>query len=193
MKRIVEAGQPHHVVRRRAGGEPVFFEDRDYVAYLEIMAEACRDHGVEVLAYCLMPDHTHLVMVPVEGKNLSACMRQAHGRYSLYINERLGNTGSFWGGPFSSHLLDEIFLVRCVRYVEINPVKRDYVAQASDWPWSSARAHEAGEDNLLVNVMPLLERVKHPWREFLNEPRPDDEADLFYAHEKSGEPLVESN
>ncbi|MFH2046784.1 MAG: transposase [Pseudomonadota bacterium] len=189
MKRITVPGLPHHVIQRGLHGRQTFLNENDYAVYIEIMVDCCRKHGVEIWAYCLMPDHVHLIAVPMEKRSLSSCLRSAHGRYTRYINRRTGKSGQFWQGRYSSHLLDEKYLIACTRYIEINPVKREYVDQPEDWPWSSARAHIAGTDDSLVLVKPLLERVKKGWQYFIAEPRPMEEADLFYRHEKTGFPL----
>ena len=189
MKRITIAGLPHHVIQRGLYGRRTFLSDNDYVAYLEIMTECSRRHGVEVWAYCLMPDHIHLIAIPREQNSLSSCLRAAHGRYTRYINRRTGSSGQFWQGRYSSHLLDEQYLIACARYIEINPVKREYVEQPEDWPWSSAQAHILNNDGPLVQAKPLLRRVVREWRDFLAETRPVEEADLFYLHEKNGLPL----
>ena len=189
MKRITIAGLPHHVIQRGLHGRPTFLSNNDYVAYLEIMTECCRRHGVEVWAYCLMPDHVHLIALPREKNSLSRCLRAAHGRYTRYINRRTGSSGQFWQGRYSSHLVDNQYLIACARYIEINPVKRGYVDQPEDWQWSSAQAHIMKSDDPLVKAKPLLERVEREWQDFLAETRPVEEADLFYLHEKNGRPL----
>jgi len=122
-------------------------------------------------------------------KSLSNCFRATHGRYTKYINHRTGSSGQFWQGRYASHLLDEQYLIACTRYIEIKPVKRDYVAQPEDWKWSSAMAHTMKSDDSLVYVKPLLQWVKSKWQDFLAETRPENEADLFYLHEKNGRPL----
>ncbi|MCG8632698.1 MAG: transposase [Desulfobacterales bacterium] len=193
MKRIVLAGHPHHVVQRGLEGRQTFFDTEDYAAYFEIITESTRSHGVDILAYCLMPDHVHLIAVPGERDALSKCLRTAHGRYTRYINQRTGSRGQFWQGRYASHLLDSQYLIACTRYIEINPVKREYVDQPEDWQWSSAKAHMAKCDDALVKTGPLLEKVKTGWKAFLSEPRPPEEADLFYSHEKSGRPLGSDN
>ena len=128
-------------------------------------------------------------MIPREKNSLSSCLRAAHGRYTRYINRRTGSSGQFWQGRYSSHLLDEHYLIACARYIEINPVKREYVEQPEDWPWSSAQAHIMNSDDPLVQTKPLLGRVEMQWQDFLTETRPAEEADLFYLHEKNGSPL----
>ena len=85
--------------------------------------------------------------------------------------------------------MDERYLIACTRYIEINPVKREYVIRPEEWVFSSAAAHMAGSDDSLVRVGPLLNLVKTKWADFLAEPIPGEEAELFYSHEKSGKPL----
>jgi putative transposase len=189
MKRIIVPGLPHHIIQRGLKGQKTFLAQEDYASYIRIMAESCHLNDVEIWAYCLMPDHAHLIAIPWETKALSRCFRTAHSRYTKYINRRIGRSGQFWQGQYSSHLLDENYLISCARYIEINPVKRDYIDQAKKWQWSSARAHITQNDDDLVLVSPLLERVKADWQDFLAETRPREEADLFYRHEKSGLPL----
>lgn len=189
MRRITVPGLPHHVIQRGLNGRQTFLSENDYAVYLEIMAACCHQHGVEIWAYCLMPDHAHLIATPGEKGALSSCLRVAHGRYTRYINRRTGGRGPFWQGRYASHLVDEPYLIACARYIEINPVKREYSEQPEEWRWSSARAHISGNDDALVRVKPLLDRVERGWQAFLAETRPVEEADLFYSHEKSGQPL----
>jgi putative transposase len=189
MKRITIAGLPHHVIQRGLDGRKTFLSDKDYAVYLEILSECTHRHGVEIWSYCLMPDHVHLIAIPKEKNSLTNCLRAAHGRYTKYIHQRTDTRGQFWQGRYASHLLDEQYLIGCARYIEINPVKRDYVDQPEDWQWSSARAHIMKSDDPLVQEKPLFARITTSWRDFLAENRPENEADLFYLHEKNGRPL----
>ncbi len=189
MKRITKAGLPHHIIQRGLKGRQTFLSDNDYATYIEIMAECTRMHGVEIWTYCLMPDHVHLIAIPKEKNSLTNCLRVAHIRYTKYINSRTGSSGQFWQGRYASHLLDEEYLIACARYIEINPVKREYVDQPEAWKWSSAKAHIEKKDDSLVRVKSLLDRVENKWSDSLAEERPEEEADLFYSHEKSGKPL----
>jgi putative transposase len=189
MKRIIVSGLPHHIIQRGLQGRQTFLTQKDYTTYIEIMAECCHRYNVKIWTYCLMPDHAHLIAIPQKKESLSICLRTAHSRYTKYINRRIDISGQFWQGRYASHLLDEHYLIACARYIEINPVKREYVDQPQDWQWSSARAHITACNDSLVQVKPLLERVKRDWQGFLSETRPKEEADLFYRHEKSGRPL----
>ncbi len=189
MARIVAPGLPHHIIQRGLRGRQIFFTDEDYSAFIDIMAESCKRHGVAVWTYCLMPDHTHLIAVPENKASLSACILEASGHYIRHMSRRKSMRGQFWQGKFASHPMDEHHLISCARYIEINPVKREYVERPEQWTWSSASAHIAGRDNRLVTARPLLERVKQDWPVFLAKERPPEEADLFYRHERTGQPL----
>jgi len=188
-RRTVLSGYPHHIIQRGDNGRQIFFGKEDYLTYIEFMADSCLSYDIEIWTYCLMPDHSHLIAVPKEKDSLSAALRKAHSRYTKYINKRKGLSGRFWKGRFASHVMDEHYLIACARYIEINPVKRDYVKSAEQWKWSSAVAHINGKDDGLVKVKPLLSRVKKNWSDFLSEYTPSEESEKFYEHEKSGKPL----
>lgn len=86
LARPVFAGVPHHITQRGNRRENVFFSDADRESYLEWLAEYCAVHGVEVLAYCLMSNHVHLVAVPERGDGLERVLRPLHTRYAQRIN-----------------------------------------------------------------------------------------------------------
>src|SRR4051794_15803990 len=144
LARIVVPGIAHHVTQRGNRRQEGFFSDEDYGAYKALVAEACAQNGVRCLAWCLMPNHVHLIMVPSTADGLRAALADAHRRYSRRINFAKGWTGYLWQGRFASYPMDEAHLMAAVRYVELNPVKAKLVRRAEDWPWSSARAHVAG-------------------------------------------------
>lgn len=164
-----------------------FFSDEDYRAYLALMAEWCRTCGVTVWGYCLMPNHTHIIAVPETEEGLRRAVGEAHRRYSVMINGRQNWTGHLWQGRFSSFPMDEEYLLASVRYIEMNPVRAQLSPDPYSWPWSSARAHADGADDILVKVAPLLERVGD-WKQFLRD-ADDEDADLIRRHERTGRAL----
>lgn len=125
--------------------------------------------GVAVWAYCLMPNHVHLILVPATANGLRSALGEAHRRYTRAINQRQGWVGHLWQGRFASCALDAAHLVAAARYVELNPVRAHLVERPETWPWSSAKAHLAGQDDGLVTVAPLLEAVGD-WSAFLDTP-----------------------
>jgi putative transposase len=188
LARVVAAGVAHHVTQRGNRRQPVFFSNDDYAAYLALLTEGCRAAGVEIWAYCLMPDHVHLILVPSDAGGLRAALADAHRRYSRRVNFREGWRGYLWQGRFASVPMDEPHLLAAARYVELNPVRARLVKQARQWRWSSARAHLAGADDGVVSVRPLRDRVED-WAGFLAEGLDEADHRAIQAGERTGRPL----
>ncbi|MGB9081312.1 MAG: transposase [Desulfuromonadaceae bacterium] len=185
--RIIAPGIPHHVTQRGNRRMETFFRDEDYQAYLALMAEWCRKCNVAIWAYCLMPNHVHLIAVPETEEGLRLAIGEAHRRYSAMINRRQKWTGHLWQGRFSSFPMDETYLLAAVKYIEMNPVRANLAPDPYSWQWSSARAHAAGQDDMLVKVAPLLEMVG-AWKQFLSDANEED-ADKIRGHERTGRAL----
>ena len=169
-----------------------FFGDADYRAYIALMAEWCRRYGITVWAYCLMPNHAHLVVVPSDEDGLRLGIGEAHRRYTRRINFRKGWRGHLWQGRFGSCVMDEPHLLAAVRYVEMNPVRAHLVERPEDWPWSSTAAHLAGKDDALVQAAPMLELIAArvaDWRAYLDLETPDETIERLRLHERTGRPL----
>ena len=166
--RVVVPGYPHHVTQRGVRSVDLFAGDEQRRQYLHFMAEECGEAGVEVLSYCLMDNHTHLVMVPSTEKSLALAVGRAHKRYTRMKNFSEGVRGYLFQGRFSSCVMDERHLLAATRYGELNPVRAHMVARPEDWPWSSARFHlRLQERDPLVSDRDLLGLVDD-WAEFLS-------------------------
>lgn len=150
-----------HIISRSAaiGANARFFEAGDYALYLDLLAEGCDRHGVEVWSYCLMPNHVHIIAVPRDEDALGRAFRHVHRHYTGYINARLRVTGHLWQGRFSSVAMDDQHVVAALRYVALNPVRARLVHRAPEWDWSSTRALIAGKDDNVVKVAPALART----------------------------------
>lgn len=159
LARIVIPGLPHHVTQRGNRREPIFFEDGDQEVYRDLLAEQCARRSVACWAYCLMPNHVHLILVPPREDALGLAVGEAHRRYTNFINARGRWTGHLFQSRFASVAMDEAHLIAAFRYVALNPVRARLAARAEDWPWSSTRAHLAGADDGLAEVAPLLARI----------------------------------
>lgn len=96
--RIVVPEVPHHVTQRGNRREPVFFEEADYDYYLTLLREAAERAKTEIWAYCLIPNHVHLILVPSHEDGLRATLGDAHRRYTRYINARNKWAGHLWQG-----------------------------------------------------------------------------------------------
>jgi len=188
MARVVVPHFPHHVTQRGNRRLRTFFGDDDYALYLRLMSEFCGKAGTRVWAYCLMPNHVHLVMVPSHERGLRAAVAEAHRRYTRCINAREGWRGYLWQGRFDSFPMDERHLLAAVRYVERNPVAAGLCRHPEDWKWSSTSAHLRGCDDGLVEVGPMLSLVDD-WRRYLSESDGSDVGEKLARNSRTGRPL----
>ena len=188
LARVVVPGCPHHVTQRGNRRMETFFGDGDYARYRAFLAEYARKADVAVWAYCLMPNHVHLILVPTDADGLRRALGETHRRYTRHVNQREEWRGHLWQDRFRSFPMDEGHLLAAARYVELNPVRARLAARPEAWPWSSARAHLAGKDDDLVSVAPLL-ALASPWRNFLKGGLGAAEHETLRAHERTGRPL----
>ena len=158
LARVVIAGLPHHVTQRGNGGGKVFFSDADYRLYRDLLAESCKANGVACWAWCLMPTHVHLILVPADADGLRAALAPVHRRYAGEINQRRKRSGHFWQGRFGAVVMDEEHLAAALTYVMANPVRARLVEHARQWQWSSARCYVSGKDDGVTEPGPVLER-----------------------------------
>jgi putative transposase len=158
LARVVVPGLPYHVTQRGNGRRRVFFADPDYAAYRDWLAEAAEEARVGVWAWCLMPNHVHLIVVPQDEDGLRRALSRVHRRYAAFIHARSRRTGHFWQGRYGAVAMDEDHLAAAYRYVNLNPVRARLVKRAEDWPWSSARALLGLADDGLTDLAPARHR-----------------------------------
>ncbi len=193
LPRVVAPGLARDVTQRGNRRQRTFFKDEDYAEYCGLLADPCRSCATQVLAYCLMRNHVHLIMVPADEFGLRDALGEAHRRYTRMVNFREGWKGHLWQERFHSFVvddfvMDERHLLAAARYVERNPVRARLCASPQDWPWSSAAAHLAGRDDSLVTVRPLLELVDD-WEAFIGGSDDDRLNDLLCGHASTGRPF----
>jgi putative transposase len=163
LARIVLPQIPHHVTQRGNRRMEIFSEKADYALYRDLLAERLKAHGVVCSAYCLMPNHVHLLLTPTQPEAadaaaaLSRAIGEAHRRFTAFVNARARTTGHLFQGRFGSAPMDEAHWLAAVRYLAFNPVRAGLVDRPQDWPWSSVRAHLLGRNDGLVDVAPVLE------------------------------------
>jgi len=190
MARIVVPGYPHHVTQRGNRRQQTFFDDADYIAYIELLAGLKPKAGADIWAYCLMPNHVHLVVVPEYEQSLAKLFGITHHRYAKRVNEAHDWRGHLWQARFHSFVMDETHVLAAVRYVELNPVRAGLCAHPQDWPWSSVHAHLRGIDDILVNVSPMRERISD-WRCYLADENSAESLENLRQHTRTGHPAGE--
>jgi putative transposase len=188
MSRAIAVGYPHHVTQRGNYRQTVFREADDYARYLELLALYSRRHNLDIWAYCLMPNHVHIVGVPGSPDSLASVFRTVHMMYSQHFNHKANAVGHLWQGRYYSCALDERHVYAAVRYVELNPVRAGLVASALEYPWSSAKSHLTGVADGVLSGLSFLDETVRDWKEYLQEP-PDAEAqDGLFKATKTGRP-----
>lgn len=143
--RVLLPHYPHHIVQRGHNRRVVFTARRDYERYLETLAEFKRAFGVKVYAWCLMTNHVHLLLGPGEDATaIGRLMKRLAGRQTRHFNHIYQRTGTLWESRYKSSPVDrDEYLLACVRYIELNPVRARIVAAPEDYLWSSCR-HRLG-------------------------------------------------
>ncbi len=139
--RVVFPGVPHHITQRGNRREAMFFTEEDRLAYLAWLREYSQKHKVQVLAYCLMSNHTHMILTPRTQEGLHNVLKPLHMRYAQWVNRNRGWNGHVWQGRYLSAPPDEAYTWAAVRYVERNPVRAGMVVRAEEYQCSSAAAH----------------------------------------------------
>jgi putative transposase len=144
LPRSKAAGYPHHVIQRGNNRQAIFADPIDYQRYLSLLQEISAAHSVAVHAYVLMTNHVHLLVTPENEGGLSRFMQALGRRYVRWFNDRHQRTGTLWEGRFRSTVIAaDRYLLACMRYIELNPVRAGLSATPAEYRWSS-NAHHLG-------------------------------------------------
>jgi putative transposase len=172
-----------HVVQRGNNRAPIFADDRDRRWFLAALTEASRLHGAAVHAYVLMPNHIHMVATPARADALPRMMQTLGRRYVGYFNHRHRRTGTLWEGRYKATLVEsERYLLTCMRYVELNPVRARMVTAPADFRWSSYHHNAVGMPDTLItchsvyrHLAPELEQCQAAYRQWCGQALAEDE------------------
>ena len=144
LPRLTITGYPHHVILRGNDRQDIFRNTGDYQRMLDLFEQHSREQGVEIHAYVLMTNHLHLLLTPLQDQSLSKMMQAVGRSYVQIFNKVHGRTGTLWEGRYRSTLIQtERYLLACMAYIDLNPVRATMVAQSEDYVWSSY-GHYAG-------------------------------------------------
>jgi len=144
-------GLPFHLVQRGNNRDACFFEPANYQYYLTLLSENMPRYGVVLHAYVLMTNHIHLLLTPEETDSISRLMRVVGSKYAYYLNKSYKRSGTVWEGRHKSSLVDaDNYLLKCYRYIELNPVAAGMVQSPQEYKWSSYRCNAWNEAQALV-------------------------------------------
>ena len=138
LPRLTLPGLPHHIIQRGNNHAPIFMDAADYETMRRLLTEQAREARVAVHAYVLMDNHFHLIATPQDEAGLARMMQGVGRRYVRYFNQRHGRSGTLWEGRYRCAVLQgEAWLLTCMAYLDLNPVRAGRVEQPQDWAWSS--------------------------------------------------------
>ena len=158
--RVTLPGIPLHIIQRGNNRQPCFFADEDYRFYLDWLGEYAEKTGCHVHAYVLMTNHVHLLLSGDEAESTGRLMKALGQRYVQYVNRTYRRSGTLWEGRYRSCLTQqENYLLTCMRYIELNPVRAGMVAHPGEYRWSSYRANAQGEADKLISPHPGYESL----------------------------------
>lgn len=144
LTRLVVPRVPHHVSQRAVAGGAAFIDAADHQAFLMALRSCSVEHNVAVLAYALLSDQVHLMLIPDQAESLGRMMQAVTRQYVGPFNRRHGRSGTLWRSRFTSAPVQSAaHLLGCVLYVEQAPVRAGFHGHAFEYPWSSA-CHHAG-------------------------------------------------
>ncbi len=159
----------YHVINRGNAGQKVFRKEEDYEAFVQLMEEAKERCGVSILAYCIMPNHFHMALVPGQKEELSLWMQWLMTSHVRRYHRHYGSSGHIWQGRYKSFPVQEDrYLLTLLRYIEGNPVRAAMVESAMAWKWSSHRENTGSMERLLTSAPPI--GLPPDWTRYVDTP-----------------------
>jgi putative transposase len=160
LPRLFLPGQPIHAIQRGYGGESIFGAEEDGRYYLECLGKAAGEQGLAIHAYVLMSNHVHLLVTPKSQDSLSRTLQSVGRRYVQYFNYAYDRSGTLFDARYKSTLIQSSrYLLTCMRYIELNPVRAGMVKRPDDYPWSSYRTNAEGDENALLTPHALYRKL----------------------------------
>ena len=190
--RIAIVDEPHHITQRGNNRQDVFFVDDDRRVYLSILKENAEKYALEILGWCLMTNHIHLIARPNTPESLAKALGRTHLSYTQYVNRMHNRSGHLWQNRFFSCPLGREHFWKALVYTEQNPVRARIVRQAWKYKWSSAAAHLNGRDTAGLLNMSYWNQISSQidWRRALEDIQNEDVIEQIRLNTHTGRPLA---
>lgn len=190
--RLVVVGYPHHITQRGNYKQKIFSNETDLRKYLSFIKYESKQYSLDLLAYCLMPNHVHFIGVPKREDSMGNVFKYAHMKYAQYYNKKMGLCGHLFQGRFYSCVMDELHTLACARYIERNPTRAKITKKPHLYNFSSAKIHCGMEKSDILGVNRLFDYIQEnqeTWKDFIG--MPDDSGRLKNIRQKTlaGRPL----
>lgn len=186
--RIVLPNTPHHIMQRGHNRQAVFASNDDFEYYRENLILFKKEFGCKIYSYCLMTNHVHLIIDPGNNpESISHLMKRVAGRQTRYVNKLENRSGSLWEGRFKSSIVSsKEYLLACSRYIELNPLRAEMVADPLSYKWSSYTFKATGSPDSVADLDEIYlalgntesERQK-AYREYVMQTIPEEELKLI--------------
>ncbi len=142
---------PAHVMQRGHNRDAIFFKDADYVVYLKIFRRVAEQFECQVHAYVLMTNHVHFLLTPAHSDSISLLFKALGAEYVRYVNKTYRRSGTLWGGRHKGCIIDSSnYFLRCMQYIELNPIRAGMVGDPSHYAWSSYKANAEGAASVIL-------------------------------------------
>ncbi len=169
VNRYLADGYPYHVINRGNGKQKIFHKSQDFEVFIKIMKEAKEHYPINIFAYCLMPNHFHLVLMSDRSDYLSKWMHWLMSTHANRYRQHYNSTGHIWQGRYKSFIIQlDKHLLTVLRYIEGNPLRAGLVFSAKDWHWSSINQRIYKENDNIIDNLPIS--LPPDWIKFVDEP-----------------------
>lgn len=136
--RLVLDNTCYHIMTRGNQKQSTFIEERDFMKYLGLLRHYKIKYGFKLFGYCLMPNHVHLILKVREASLLSKIMQGLNQAYTIWFNKKYKKAGHLWQGRYKSMVIEtDKYMLKCIEYVELNPIRKNITKSPFEYPWSS--------------------------------------------------------
>jgi len=154
--RILIENACYHVMSRGNQKQVVFFKQRDFSKYLQLLKKYKLRYKIKVYAYCLMKNHIHLILDPKNPKDMSKFIKGLNMSYAIWFNKEYSKVGHLWQSRFKSMVIQrDRYLLNCMQYVEFNPVRSNIASNIFEYPWSSYALRVLNKNNGILDSLKI--------------------------------------
>ena len=175
-------GAFYHVFNRENRRNMLFKDDDDYKKFLSLLDKSMFEYEFQTHAYCLMPNHYHL-LVMMEERPLSQALKWLNGQYARYFNDRYEQNGHVFEHRFDAKpITDVMYMLNVSRYIHMNPVKAEIVSDPIEYKWSSYGAYVLPKDDSVINtkrIMGYFENNPDYYRQYVRQTLTEDEESIL--------------
>ncbi len=197
LPRLIDDGLVYHAINRGNNRQVVFRRDADFRAFLDALRKTRERYPFDLYAYCLMPNHFHLVLAPQQGQSISRILQSLTVAHTWRVHRGRRSSGHVWQGRFKSPVIEgDEHLLTAMRYAECNPLRAGTVSNLADWRWSSYRVHVGLDSDDLVSESPVWSQLgadeakrRAYWKRWLHTPQTEQELAALRQSIVSGRPF----